>query len=141
MADDDDGAEIDTLRAWFRPRLDQLAAKVIHQLQRIPATGIFEEYNFDSVWGEISHDIQNGPWGDISDACGDLVQMAIQAAANDLPAHEWPLVKRLAMLSGHDLEGEDFEFLCEALREKVSARAAARNLERYARDYRWWENI
>ena len=43
-------------------RIQALTRKVIHGLQRMPASGIFgDDYRFRSVWDEYCREVQEGP--------------------------------------------------------------------------------
>lgn len=129
------------LGEWERARLRELARKVIYRLSRLPAAGLWSEYRYDSLWGEFAHDVQNGHNEGFSVLLGDMAEDACEAVAETLPSHEMQLFDRLATACG-DTEGmAGVTYLVERLREEVSSAAAARNLDRYAEDYRWYENL
>lgn len=129
------------LGEWERARLRELTRKVIHRLSGLPAAGLWSEYRYDSLWGEFAHDVQNGPNEGFSALLGDMAEDACVAVVEALPSHEMQLFDRLATACG-DTEGmAGVTYLVERLREEVSSAAAARNLDRYAEDYRWYENL
>jgi len=126
---------------WERARLSDLARKVIHRLSRIRAAGLFAEYQYDSIWGEYSHDIQTGPYDDFSTQLEDMVDDACEAVAEHVAPYEMQLFDRLANACG-DIDGMlGTTYLVMRLKEEVSSRAANRDLERYSDDYRWFENL
>ena len=137
----DDEAVVALLGSWESARLRQLAQKVIRRLSRIEPAGLFSEYTFTSIWGEYSYYVQNGEFeGDfilLEDMAGD----ACEAIAKTVPSHEMQLFDRLAEACG-EVEGmSGVTYLVERLKDEVSSHASARNLERYADDYRWFENL
>lgn len=129
------------LGEWERARLRELVRKVIRRLSRFSAAGLFAEYRYESLWGEYAHDVQNGPHEGFSSMLDDMAEEACEVVAETLPPHEMRLFDRLAEACG-DTEGmAGVTYLIERLREEVSSAAAARNLDRYADDYRWYENL
>lgn len=128
------------LGPWERETLKKLSRKVIHRLARLPAAGLFSEYTYTSVWGEYSHHVQNGYFERFSDLLDDLTEDACQAVAETVPAHEMRLFDRIAEARG-DVGCTGSSYLIDQLKEEVDGIASIRNLERYADDYRWYENL
>jgi hypothetical protein len=129
------------LGEWEHARLRELRRKVIHRLSRMPASGLFSEYRYESLWGEYAHDVQNGDDEGFSLMLHDMAEDACEAVAETVPTHEMRLFDRLAEACG-DIGGRTgITYLVERLKEEVSSAAAMRNLDRYAEDYRWYENL
>jgi len=126
---------------WERARLRELRRKVIHRLSRMPASGMFSEYRYESLWGEYAHDVQNGDHEDFSLMLHDMAEDACEAVAETVPPHEMRLFDRLAEACGETEGMAGISYLVGRLKEEVSSAAAARNLDRYADDYRWYENL
>lgn len=137
----DPEAVVALLGEWETARLRQLAQKVIHRLSRIRAAGLFAEYSFSSVWGEYSHSVQTGDYDGFSSILDDMAEDACAAVAETVPPYEMQLFDRLAEACG-EVEGmSGHTYLFERLKDEVSSRASQRNLDRYADDYRWFENL
>lgn len=129
------------LRDWETARLDALTQKAIRRLSRLKAAGLFAEHRFTSVWGEYSHSVQTGDYEGFSNLLDDMAEDACEAVAETVPRHEMQLFDRLAEACG-DVDGmPGITYLVGRLKEEVSSRASQRNLERYADDYRWFENL
>lgn len=126
---------------WERTLLHELARKVIHRLSRTKASGLFAEYRYDSVWGEYSHHVQNGDFEGFSDMLDDMAEDVCQAVAEAVPPHEMRLFDHLAEACGDTAGMAGITYLIERLKGAVAAEAAQRNLDRYAEDYRWYENL
>lgn len=129
------------LGPWEAAKLDQLAKKVVHQLSHRPAMGIFAEYRHSSLWGEYSHHVQMGYFEGVSDHLDDMAADVCETVAETVPCHEMQLFDRLAEACGEEDGMSGIIYLIEGLKDEVSSRAASRNLDRYADDYRWFENL
>ena len=129
------------LGGWEIAKLDQLAEKVIRRLSRLKAAGLFAERSYASIWGEYSHYVQNGEYEGLSVLLDDMAKDACEAEAETVPRHEMQLFDRLAEVCG-DVDGmSGMTYLVGRMKDEVSSRASQRNLERYADDYRWFENL
>lgn len=137
----DPEAVLALLAPWEAARLDQLAKKVIHQLSRRPAMGIFDEYNHSSLWGEYAHHVQMGDFEGASDHLEDMAKDVCETVAETVPPHEMALFDRLADACGEVGETSAIAYLVRRLSEKVAERASRRKLWRYAEDYRWYEDL
>lgn len=129
------------LGPWEAGKLDQLAQKVIHQLSRRQAMGLFDEYTHSSLWGEYSHHVQMGSFDGASDHLDDMAKDVCETVAGILPPHEATLFDHLAMACGEEGEAIGLDYLVRRLSEEVARRASRRNLGRYADDYLWYENL
>lgn len=137
----DPEAVVALLGLWESARIRQLAKKVIYRLSRIKPAGLFSERNYDSIWGEYSHYVQNSEYDEVLVLLDDMTSDTCEAVAKTVPSHEMQLFDRLAEACG-EVEGmSGITYLIEHLKDEVSSRASARNLERYADDYRWFENL
>ena len=62
MSDDLDSALWKAAWRFSDARIHALARKVIHAMQRMPASGVFGgDYRFKSVWDEYCREVQEGP--------------------------------------------------------------------------------
>ncbi|WP_322895656.1 MULTISPECIES: hypothetical protein [unclassified Yoonia] len=132
---------LSALRPWELAKLQELTRKVIFRLSRMHASGLFPEHTYESIWGEYSHHIQNGPFEGFSNLFEDLVDDVSEDIANELPEHEKHLFDEIATASGEPGDNPGLGYLYAQLKEAVSSRASARDLNRYADDYRWYENL
>ena len=129
------------LSDWERARVRELSRKVIYRLSRIKAAGTFDEHRYSSIWGEYSHHVQTGPYEGFSELLDDMVENVCEGMAETVPPHEMQLFDRLAEACG-DVDGmAGITYLVEQLKDEVAARASDRDLDRYADDYRWYENL
>lgn len=129
------------LGPWEKVRMRELARKVIHRLSRLKASGLFAECSYDSVWAEYSHHVQNGDFDGFSDILDDLAAETCRAVADTVPAHEMHLFDQLAQVCGDEAGMTGHDYLVQELKDLVATKAAIRNLNRYADDYRWYDNL
>lgn len=62
MSDELDSTLWKASRSFSYAGVEALARKVLHALQRMPASGIFgDDYRFKSVWDEYCREVQEGP--------------------------------------------------------------------------------
>lgn len=137
----DPEAVLAILGAWETAKLDHLTQKAIRRLTSLKAAGLFSEYTYSTVWGEYSHHMQNGYFEEFSDILDDMAADACEAVAETVPAHEMQLFDRLALARGEDPGMSGIPYVVERLKDTLASRASVRNLERYADDYRWFENL
>lgn len=124
---------------YGRERLTKLAGRIVWHLRRRPATGIFEELGYRTVWDEYCHEVQHGPHDLLENAWSSLLVPFCQAAVSNLGNAE----KRLLFFStdgyfdsDFDEEAEEYapiddEALIGKLRSELSAIAVDRNLSRF----------
>jgi len=77
-------------------RFSKLTGKVVYQLQRCPASGIYgESYTFKSMWDEYCHEIQNVP-SDLSEVWISSIEPFVEGAVSDLAKEERDLLQNFA---------------------------------------------
>lgn len=121
---------------YGRIEFEGLARRVIHQLQRMPASGIFgDDFRYRSIWDEWCHEVQEGPHELLEDAWDDAVLPFIDATLESVPAHVEALLTVYSTGqvpqepgSGSQLAvwGEDLQGV---LREKLERMAMNRELD------------
>lgn len=126
---------------WQQAKLKELARKVIFRLSRIPASGIFPECEYNSIWGEYSHHVQYGYFDQVSDSFDDMAAVFCEAVAGTVPAHEVKLFDQLAAIYGEEKGMTGNTYLIEELKKAIQEHASKRDLERYAEGYRWYEKL
>lgn len=129
------------LAPWEKAKVEELTRKAIHRLSHLQAAGLFSECNYTSVWGEYSHHVQNGDFSDFSDLLDDMAADACKAVADTVPPHELHLFDQLAAAFAEENDMSGFDYLFVQLKDAVSTRASARDLERYSDEYRWYDNL
>jgi hypothetical protein len=85
------------LRAWARERFAALARRVVHALQRMAASGSFDDYGFRTLWDEYCHEMQHGPHGLLKDAFEESVDPFVAHAVDQLSATEGKLLTTAAI--------------------------------------------
>ena len=78
------------VRTFGRFEIQALARKLIYQLQRFPASGIFEERGFKTLWDEFCFNSQEGPF--------DLPEVGARGWDQTLDGFLDELVARIAKL-------------------------------------------
>lgn len=128
----DNGAEAfeKAVDSWAREKVSALAKLAIGRLTRLRASRSFAGYSYRSVWGEFSHDVQEGGFGDLSELLEDLARDVCGGVVAKLSPAEARLLRLWA-------EEEDKQ-IDELVLGEVSAIAANRDLARYSDDYRWY---
>lgn len=135
-----------TIRAYGRERFSAMARKVIYSLQRMPATGIYGDgdYDYRTVWDEYCHEIQYGPHGILDWAWNSVIDPETKHVIEKIPPTERPLLELAIgywlfepnqeddLMAGKSIDvpvGD--EELQEAVVEVVKEMAIRRNLERF----------
>jgi hypothetical protein len=137
--------ELETLgkavRTFARFEIQALARKLIYQLQRFPASGIFEDRRFKTLWDEFCYNSQEGPFdlpdvGEISIARAwkQTLDGFLEELLGRIPAHIAPLLSNYAVweLDG-TVAGVWTDGIKEILQNQLTAYAADRPLGRLAR--------
>lgn len=130
----------DAMENWATSHVEMLANKAVYRLTRIKAAGLFSEYNFRSVWDEYSYDAKEGPHGGFSELLHDMMHDACSAIVEKIPPHEMGLYAVLAVALEDKPQNGPVWYLEELVRDQVGTLAYERNLQRYANDYKWWED-
>jgi hypothetical protein len=117
-------------------RYAALARKVVFQLQRFEATGIYG-YSHRTLWDEYCHERQNGPHDDeLEGAWKATIDPFLNAVVDKVPHHEavlltisaiWNLdeeVETNAVVSAPDL-------ICRNLEQEVAKIAMARDISHF----------
>ena len=109
-------------------RIQSLVRKVIHGLQRMPASGIFgDDYRFKSVWDEYCREVQEGPHPTLEAAFEHTVDPMIAWQIDQLDQSERQLLE-IARADGAD-EPDD---IAMAVRKTLQGIAIDRDLSKFA---------
>jgi hypothetical protein len=131
--------------AYSRSEFKALVPKVIHRLQRLPATGIYgDDYNYNTLWDEYCHEVQEGPFDlpwDWGGSPATAWEQTIPAFINDvidrIPPHAAVL---LSVFARAELDEEDdagltgsiwLDGIRQVLRNWVDEQAGGRSLHRF----------
>lgn len=92
MANEDRLADLEAVyeavRTYGQAEFERLARRVIHHLQRMPASGIFgDDFHYRSIWDEWCHEVQEGPHELLEHAMDDAILPLIKATLESVPAH------------------------------------------------------
>jgi hypothetical protein len=124
------------VRTFGRFEIQALARKLIYQLQRFPASGIFEERGFKTLWDEFCFNSQEGPF-DLPEVGARGWDQTLDGFLDELvariPAHKAPL---LSTYAAWQLDGTYADVgtdgIKEILRNQFTSYAAERCLARFA---------
>ena len=128
MSDDLDSALWKAAWLFSDTRIQALARKVIHGLQRMPASGIFgDDYRFKSVWDEYCREVQEGPHPMLEAAFDQTVDPMIVWHIDQLDHSECQLLE-IALADGADDPGN----IPMAVRKSLQGIAIDRDLSKFA---------
>lgn len=128
---------VEAARAYSRASIDRFAGKAISKMKKVSDFGAHPHgWDMRTLWSLYSWDVQNGPF-DNSQFIRDLVENIVETIVECIPAHE----ARLLSLSLAPYDDEPDMVVINAIMEAVASKAAARNLDRYDPEYRWYENL
>lgn len=131
--------ELETLgiaiRTFGRFEIQALARKLIYQLQRFPASGIFEERGFRTLWDEFCFNSQEGPF-DLPEVGEGGWDQTLDGFLDELvariPAHKAPL---LSIYAAWQLNGTFADVgtdgIKEIMRNQFTSYAMERSLARF----------
>ena len=121
------------VRAFARFEIKALARKLIHQLQRFPASGLFEVRGFKTLWDAFCYKAQNGPFEDqIEFAWEHLLDGLLAEVSGQIPTHISPLLSYYATWELDEaVAGEWTEGIKEVIRKQLTAYARDRPLARF----------
>ena len=135
-----------TIRAYGNERISAMARKVIHSLQRMPATGIYGDgdYDYRTLWDEYCHEIQFGPHGILDWAWNTVIDPKAKYVIEKIPPTERPLLE-LAIAYWILEAGDEADLMAgksvvlpvgdtelrDAIVEKLDGIAGNRSLERF----------
>ncbi|MBX7494260.1 hypothetical protein K3172_00150 [Qipengyuania sp. 6B39] len=129
MSDDLDSALWKAAWRFSDARIQDLARKVIHAMQRMPASGIFGgDYRFKSVWDEYCREVQEGPHPMLEAAFDQTVDPMIARHINQLDQSERELLE-IALADGADDPGD----IATAVRKSLPSIAIDRDLSKFAK--------
>ncbi len=128
MSDDLDSALWKAAWRFADTRIQALTRKVIHGLQRMPASGIFgDDYRFKSVWDEYCREAQEGPHPMLEAAFEQTVPPMIAFQVDQLDHSERQLLE-IALSEGADEPGN----IAVAVRKSLQGIAIDRDLSKFA---------
>lgn len=121
------------VRTFARYEIQVLARKLIYQLQRLPASGIFEEHRFKTLWDEFCYNSQSGPFHDqIARAFEHALDGFLAELSGRIPAHIAPLLSNYAAWELDEAVAGDWtEGIREVIRKRLTAYAINRRLGRF----------
>lgn len=128
MSDDLDSALWKAAWRFSDTRIQALARKVIHGLQRMPASGIFgNDYRFKSVWDEYCREVQEGQHPTLEAAFNQAVDPMIGWQVDQLDHSERHLLE-IALSEEADEPGN----IAVAVRKSLQGIAIDRDLGKFA---------
>ena len=128
MSDDLDSALWKAAWRFSDTRIQALARKVIHGLQRMPASGIFgDDYRFKSVWDEYCREVQEGPHPKLEAAFDQTVDPMIAWQVDQLDQPERQFLE-IALAEDADEPGD----IAMAIRKSLRGIAIDRDLSKFA---------
>ncbi|MEE4201717.1 hypothetical protein [Erythrobacter sp.] len=111
-------------------RIQALARKVIHAMQRMPASGIFgDDYRFKTVWDEYCREAQEGPHPMLEAAFDQTVDPMIAWHIEQLNHSERQLLE-IALAEG----AEEWGDIAMAVRRSLQGIAIDRDLSKFLND-------
>ena len=121
------------VRTFARFEIQVLARKLIYQLQRFPASGIFEEHGFKTLWDEFCYNSQNGPFDvHIVRAWEHTLDGFLAELVGRIPAHIAPLLSNYAAWELDEAVAGDWtEGIKEVIGKQLTAYAINRPLGRF----------
>lgn len=129
MSDDLDSAPWKAAWRFSDARIQALARKVIHAMQRMPASGIFgDDYRFKSVWDEYCREVQEGPHPMLEAAFYQTVDPMIAWQVDRLEQSERQLLE-IALAE----DAEEWGDILMAVRKSLQGIAIDRDLSKLAR--------
>lgn len=136
MATEQRTAELEEIyqavRTYGRIEFEGLARRVIHQLQRMPTSGIFgDDFRYRSIWDEWCHEVQEGPHELLEQAIEDAIQSLIIATLESIPAHVETLLVIYVTGRAPRAQGASVQegHLQDALRRELEQMAINRDIE------------
>lgn len=128
MSDELDSALWKATWRFSDTRIQALARKVIHGLQRMPASGIFgDDYRFKSVWDEYCREVQEGPHPMLEGAFDQTVDPMLAWQVEHLDQSERQLLE-IALAEGAVEPGD----IAMAVRMSLRGIAINRDLSKFA---------
>ncbi|MBO82397.1 MAG: hypothetical protein CL801_13400 [Citromicrobium sp.] len=127
MSDDLDSALWKAAWRFSDTRIQSLARKVIHAMQRMAASGIFgDDYRSKSVWDEYCHEAQEGPHPMLEAAFDQTVDPMIAWHIDQLDQSERQLLE-IALADG----AEEWGDIAVAVRKSLQGIAIDRDLSKF----------
>ena len=127
MSDELDSALWKAAWRFSDTRIQALTRKVIHGLQRMPASGIFgDDYRFKSVWDEYCREVQEGPHSMLEAAFDQTVDPMIAWQVDQLDHSERQLLET-ALAEG----AEEWGDIATAVRKSLQGIAIDRDLSEF----------
>ena len=127
MSDDLDSALWKAAWRFSDTRIQSLARKVIHAMQRMAASGIFgDDYRFKSVWDEYCLEAQEGPHPMLEAAFDQTVDPMIAWHIDQLDQSERQLLE-IALADG----AEEWGDIAVAVRKSLQGIAIDRDLSKF----------
>jgi hypothetical protein len=78
---------------FAQARYSALARKLVFQLQRIKASGVYgDDYRHKTLWDEYCHEVQEGPYNLLDHAWDRTLTPALSAIVDAIPRYEAALL-------------------------------------------------
>jgi hypothetical protein len=128
------------LRALADARYSKLTDKLVWQMRRIPANGLYEARKHNTLWDEYCHHVQHGPHGISQSAWEQSVGALAFALAEELPPEEARILTISALWHFDEEDsatfGKDGVSICRSsisrrLESLLSDRAGSRDMSRF----------
>ena len=127
MSDDLDSALWKAAWRFSDTRIQALARKVIHAMQRMPAGGIFgDDYRFRTVWDEYCREAQEGPHPMLEAALDQTVDPMVAWQVDQLDHSERQLLE-ISLAESVDGSGD----IAMAVRKSLQGIAIDRDLSKF----------
>lgn len=127
MSDDLDSALWKAAWRFSDARIQALARKVIHAMQRMGASGIFgDDYRFKTVWDEYCREVQEGPHPMLEAAFDQTVDPMIAWQVDQLDTAERQLLE-IAVAESPEEWGD----IAVAVRKSLQGIAIDRDLSKF----------
>lgn len=85
------------VRDFAAIEIDRLARRIVHALQRMPASGIYgDDYAYKSLWDEYCHEAQEGPHDGLEGSWEMTINPFVDEVLDKIPHHVGVLLTILA---------------------------------------------
>ena len=112
--------------------LDALARRTLLALQKMPASEIFGDYPFETIWDEYCHEVQQGPTPMVGWALDETMRSAISSPFRLLPKHVGMLIYIGADYELNNCDdmivGINEGSVVEAVKSRLDSQAGRRNM-------------
>jgi hypothetical protein len=115
--------------------LDKLTRRVVHMMQRMPASGTYGDYPFKSIWDEYCHEQQNGPTEQLEYAWDQIIRPAISWPIGLLPDEVATLISIGVDREPRGVKNRpvsiDTDLIFHSVKHRLDRQAMDRSLDRF----------